>query len=299
MPLAVVRLLATLLLSLGAGFPHMGTAEDTLVSVKAKTETPPERGRNGRSPKHLAATTEPVTACHANQHLPSAATPFNSTWPFPTSHCRHLQQRHLCTLPTTSASQAEPNWRNQLRQSYQNIHWPTFGKEMAEQSWKIGRWLLLAFLLEALITLYVPQEAIASLLGEQNSVGRAVGRPRRCAPLPEQHECTAHRQRVCWRKGCSPVPPSPSSSPVPSPPCTRHDGRLGHRQPPHFCAVFGDWTDWGDGAGIFGQYYPVASSEWQVAGKLATCHSQPATNCFSQRKANIPKKMEARSCSTI
>ncbi len=40
---------------------------------------------------------------------------------------------------------------------------------MAQQSWSIGRWLLLAFLLEALITLYVPQEAIASLLGEQNS----------------------------------------------------------------------------------------------------------------------------------
>ena len=40
--------------------------------------------------------------------------------------------------------------------------------ESVSEFWKIGRWLLLAFLLEALITLYVPQQAIANLLGAQN-----------------------------------------------------------------------------------------------------------------------------------
>ena len=40
----------------------------------------------------------------------------------------------------------------------------------ARESWLIGRWLLIAFLLEALITLYVPQATIASLLGEANGL---------------------------------------------------------------------------------------------------------------------------------
>ena len=43
------------------------------------------------------------------------------------------------------------DWRTQLSQSLQAVHWPTVGKEMAEQSWSIGRWLLLAFLLQNFI----------------------------------------------------------------------------------------------------------------------------------------------------
>ena len=41
-----------------------------------------------------------------------------------------------------------------------------FARRMGEQSWRLGRWLLVAFLLEALITMYVPQEAITSILGK-------------------------------------------------------------------------------------------------------------------------------------
>ncbi|MCA9925008.1 MAG: permease, partial [Anaerolineales bacterium] len=52
--------------------------------------------------------------------------------------------------------------------SIRNIQWPQFLREMGQESWQIGRWLLIAFLLEALITLYVPQDMIAGVLGETN-----------------------------------------------------------------------------------------------------------------------------------
>ena len=37
---------------------------------------------------------------------------------------------------------------------------------MAVDSWRLGKWLFLAFLLEALMVRYVPQPAIAGVLGE-------------------------------------------------------------------------------------------------------------------------------------
>jgi uncharacterized membrane protein YraQ (UPF0718 family) len=49
--------------------------------------------------------------------------------------------------------------------SLQGIEWPRFGRELVRESWKLGRWLLLAFLLEALITRYVPQATVAAVLG--------------------------------------------------------------------------------------------------------------------------------------
>jgi uncharacterized membrane protein YraQ (UPF0718 family) len=48
------------------------------------------------------------------------------------------------------------------------IDWSAFGYEVGKQSWRLGRWLLLAFLLEALITRYISQSAIAGVLGEGN-----------------------------------------------------------------------------------------------------------------------------------
>ncbi len=42
------------------------------------------------------------------------------------------------------------------------------GREIARESWKLGRWLLLAFVLEALIILYLPQNIIATVLGADN-----------------------------------------------------------------------------------------------------------------------------------
>jgi len=44
------------------------------------------------------------------------------------------------------------------------LTWPDVGRDVARESWRLGRWLLLAFVVEALILAYVPQEAIAGTL---------------------------------------------------------------------------------------------------------------------------------------
>ncbi len=37
------------------------------------------------------------------------------------------------------------------------LSWPEVGRDVARESWRLGRWLLLAFVMEALILTYVPQ----------------------------------------------------------------------------------------------------------------------------------------------
>jgi hypothetical protein len=162
MPLAMVRMGATLLLSLGAGVLTWALLKTPLLNHTAAEKEP------ARSVVEVAVS-EP--ACCDAQPVPQPTFAFSSsaiqldmvTAVSATATCNS----NSCSLPTTPSTKPV-NWRTQLRQSVQAIHWPTFGKEMAVQSWKIGRWLLVAFLLEALITLYVPQEAIANLLGAQN-----------------------------------------------------------------------------------------------------------------------------------
>ena len=44
----------------------------------------------------------------------------------------------------------------------------SLGAEIGRESWSLGRWLLAAFALEALIIAYIPQEAIAGVLGGEN-----------------------------------------------------------------------------------------------------------------------------------
>jgi hypothetical protein len=175
MPLAVVRLLATLLLSLGAGVLTWALLKTPLLNHTAvvKETAVPEPTCCTSQPipqpafalSSSAIQLDMVTA--VSPASVSSATAYQATVSQTTAYEAATCSSNGCSLPTTPSAKPA-NWRSQLRQSFQAIHWPTFGKEMAAQSWKIGLWLLLAFLLEALITLYVPQEAIASLLGEQN-----------------------------------------------------------------------------------------------------------------------------------
>jgi len=73
-----------------------------------------------------------------------------------------------CAVCSGTAVGQESKWLGSLIASWQQIDWPGFGREVGKQSWLLGRWLLLAFLLEALITLYIPQATIAGILGEGN-----------------------------------------------------------------------------------------------------------------------------------
>jgi uncharacterized membrane protein YraQ (UPF0718 family) len=70
--------------------------------------------------------------------------------------------------PLPRQSTAHTSWWAELRDNLRHIDWHVFGREMAWQSWQLGRWLLLAFVIEALITLYVPQGAITGVLGAES-----------------------------------------------------------------------------------------------------------------------------------
>ena len=61
------------------------------------------------------------------------------------------------------------NWLTHLVASFRQIEWSQIGREVIRESWGLGRWLLLAFLLEALITRYIPQAAVAAVLGADNA----------------------------------------------------------------------------------------------------------------------------------
>ena len=61
-----------------------------------------------------------------------------------------------------------PAWWDSGVASIRRIDWVVFARRMGDQSWRLGRWLLVAFILEAIITKYVPQEAIASILGDRS-----------------------------------------------------------------------------------------------------------------------------------
>ena len=75
-----------------------------------------------------------------------------------------------CAVCQTVGAQDQPRWFDSLAATVRQIDGRQFAYEVGRQSWLLGRWLLVAFLLEALITQYVPQSAIAGVLGEGNSL---------------------------------------------------------------------------------------------------------------------------------
>ncbi|OGL07635.1 MAG: hypothetical protein A3I14_03555 [Candidatus Rokubacteria bacterium RIFCSPLOWO2_02_FULL_73_56] len=79
-----------------------------------------------------------------------------------------------------AASAAAPA-RGVLATHARRLEWRSFARTMAVESVRLGRWLVLAFVLEALILRYVPQAAIAQVLGGGNALAvplaAAVGIP--------------------------------------------------------------------------------------------------------------------------
>lgn len=149
-PLALARLGASLALSLGAGYltlllcrmgffsrilPGEGEQSHQLnvsACCKAQGESPPVQ---------IALKVLPAACCSADMGTASAV-----------------------ALPGFST----PAWWESGVASIRRIDWVVFARRMGDQSWRLGRWLLLAFILEALITKYVPQETIASILGDRS-----------------------------------------------------------------------------------------------------------------------------------
>jgi uncharacterized protein len=150
--MAVVRLIATLILSLGAGYATLLLTRGRLLKFEQPKET-----ETAVSLPPILAQTIPISMYAPTMALAAAPAAVQG------AGCGEGG----CSIPL-SVTAVSPRWQDQLQGSLRQIEWPTFWRETAHESWQIWRWLLLAFLLEALITLYVPQTTIASLLGETN-----------------------------------------------------------------------------------------------------------------------------------
>ena len=55
--------------------------------------------------------------------------------------------------------------QQRLRDRLRHLDARDFGREVARETWVVGRWLIVAFLLQVLIVRYVPQAALTGLLG--------------------------------------------------------------------------------------------------------------------------------------
>jgi uncharacterized membrane protein YraQ (UPF0718 family) len=160
-PLATARLGATLLLSLGAGFITLALTRTGVLSgpalrpklLEAQRTAPPAPAEALRQPAFVPMMS--LTAAPA-QALAGAG-----------GGCGcgdRRSQGEVCT-PATPVTRGGLAVLDTLR----GLDWPHIGKDVLRESALMGRWLLVAFLLEALITRYVPQQGIASVLGRQNA----------------------------------------------------------------------------------------------------------------------------------
>lgn len=151
-PLAVARLVATLLLSLAAGYVTF-----------ALTNASPLADILSGALRHR----EPVAVTLASPAMSPPLSMMETGKPETMSaiSANPVEGR---IISKSQIKVREVGWRQELVESFGRIVWPDFVREVGRQSWLLGRWVLLAFLLEALITLYIPQENIAILLGNDS-----------------------------------------------------------------------------------------------------------------------------------
>ena len=159
-PLAVTRLAATLVLSLAAGYLTLALTSSGLIgevlrrTVEAKKadECCPAERRPAPRPEPILAGAGPMPATAPAREAGVAA---------PGAACDAA-----CGGPD-GPREAE-GWFVSAVVGLRRLSWPGVGRDIAGESWRLGRWLLLAFVMEALILAYVPQEAIAGVLGGGN-----------------------------------------------------------------------------------------------------------------------------------
>lgn len=143
-PLALARLGSSLALSLAAGYLTLG-----LTRIGYLRQYMPDDDSGLKMAGSCCAAKAKAPAALVNLTVLPAAT--------------------CCSSATAAAGGiGRPAWWNSVLASLRAIDWPVFARRMADQSWRLGRWLLLAFILEALITRYVPQQAIAAVLGRES-----------------------------------------------------------------------------------------------------------------------------------
>ena len=204
-PLAVARMVATLVVSLGAGYVTMALVNAGFFrtnflrsdlkasSTSCCTSTPEPKPLA----KAYAAAQQTVAACCApamstanamgmtmtsGVRIPLTVAPSSASVApaAPASCCTPLtislsapvaSTGSGCGCGTTFETTTQPaeRWWTSIVTSLRAINPREFGLDVARMSWSLGRFLILAFLLESLIIRYVPRAAIMSVLGT-NSV---------------------------------------------------------------------------------------------------------------------------------
>jgi uncharacterized protein len=109
------------------------------------------------------ASREPVLVSFGSKPVPIAGT---------TTEGGDVAEAHSCGTARCEPEvdrRVHAGWWEQIVESIQRLDRLRFAKEVLLQSWFLGRWLLLAFLVEALILFYVPQETIAGVLGGRSA----------------------------------------------------------------------------------------------------------------------------------
>ncbi len=174
--LAVARLAATLVLSLAAGYLTLALTRSGLLTGKIlrreRQDKRPEAepaGSGGCCAAETPSTAHPVPVALGAKPGAGAAAPVALAEPSEQtcgsgcgSSCDANGQADAVSEP------AREPWYGSALASLRALSWPEVGRDVARESWRLGRWLLVAFALEALILIYVPQEAIAGLLGGSN-----------------------------------------------------------------------------------------------------------------------------------
>lgn len=169
LPLALARLAATLLLSLGGGYLTLALSRagffNNVVLRQASTScctTDPGSSDPSRLSPPVAA-----SSLHIPLSFSSAATALPTSTPIRLSAAANVSTATSCCA-TGMVNQPAERWWTSIVASLRAIDRRTFGREVLELSWSLGRWLVLAFVLEALILRYVPQQMIATVLGQDS-----------------------------------------------------------------------------------------------------------------------------------
>jgi uncharacterized membrane protein YraQ (UPF0718 family) len=152
-PLAVARLASTLVVSLGAGYVTWLFTSSGLLGTSIMKNEKNEKKPAAASCACQAAPAPAMAAAAAGASGPQMAAALPMTMIGAGAEAAAI-------LPAAIAP-----WSMVLA-NIQGMDWRKTGREMVEQTLSLGRWLLLAFFLEALITRYVPQDAIAGIVGQ-------------------------------------------------------------------------------------------------------------------------------------
>jgi hypothetical protein len=157
--LAIVRLGATLALSLAAGYLTLALQRGGFLTTEvlraALTRPALAKGRLVMVPSSVPGGTPTISGGSSNRSAATCCAP--TAGPAADSCCGGGEPARHSGAAT---------WTGLLAARLRGIHWPSFGREMAGQSYRLGRWLVLAFVLEAIMLRYVPQATIAGVLGE-------------------------------------------------------------------------------------------------------------------------------------